>query len=106
MRIWSVSAGTSELLRNSSMDISYNMEKKMRVVACVALALYFAVPFFPRLSFSADRIKLALPAKSMGYLPLYVAVHRGFFKDEGIDIEMPMMLPQFARRALVSGEIV
>jgi NitT/TauT family transport system substrate-binding protein len=87
------------------MDVSYSMEMKMRVVACVALALSFAVPFFPRLSFSADRIKLALPAKSMGYLPLFVAVHRGFFKDEGIDIEMPMMLPQLAHSALFSGEI-
>lgn len=105
MRIWSVSTGTSEILRNSSMVASASMEKKMRVVACVALALSFAALFWPRLSFSADRVKLALPAKSMGYLPLFVAVHRGFFKDEGIDIEIPMMLPQLAHSALFSGEI-
>ncbi len=54
---------------------------------------------------SADRIRLALPAKSMGYLPLFVALHRGFFKDEGIDIEIPMMLPQLAHNALLSGEV-
>ena len=41
----------------------------------------------------------------MGYLPLFVAVHRGFFKDEGIDIEIPMMLPQLAHSALFSGEV-
>jgi ABC-type nitrate/sulfonate/bicarbonate transport system substrate-binding protein len=35
---------------------------------------------------SADRVKLALPAKSMGYLPLFIAAHGGFFKDETIDI--------------------
>ncbi|HKY08505.1 MAG TPA: ABC transporter substrate-binding protein [Candidatus Binatia bacterium] len=55
--------------------------------------------------FAADRIRLALPAKSMGYLPLFVAVHRGFFKDEGIDIEITMMLPQLAHNALLSGEV-
>ena len=81
------------------------MEKKLRVVACVVLALSFAAPLWPGLSLSADRIKLALPAKSMGYLPLFVAVHRGFFKDEGIDIEIPMMLPQLAHSALFAGEI-
>ena len=37
----------------------------------------------------ADTIKFALPGNSMGYLPLFVAVHRGFFKDEGLDIELP-----------------
>ena len=54
---------------------------------------------------AADRIKLALPAKSMGYLPLFIALHRGFFKDEAIDVEIPMMLPQFAHNALMSGEV-
>ena len=54
---------------------------------------------------AADRIRLALPAKSMGYLPLFVAVHRGFFKDESIDIEIPLMLPQIAHNALLSGEV-
>jgi NitT/TauT family transport system substrate-binding protein len=54
---------------------------------------------------AADRVRLALPARSMGYLPLFVAVHRGFFKDENIDIEIPLMLPQLAHNALLSGEV-
>src|SRR5205823_13456382 len=54
---------------------------------------------------AADRVKLALPAKSMGYLPLFIALHRGFFKDEAIDVEIPMMLPQLAHNALMSGEV-
>jgi NitT/TauT family transport system substrate-binding protein len=53
----------------------------------------------------ADRVKLALPAKSMGYLPLFIAAHRGFFKDEAIDIEIPIMLPQLAHSALMAGEV-
>jgi NitT/TauT family transport system substrate-binding protein len=56
-------------------------------------------------SSAADRVRLALPAKSMGYLPLFVAIHRGFFKDDGIDIETPMMLPQLAHNALLSGDV-
>ena len=54
---------------------------------------------------AADHVRLALPAKSMGYLPLFIALHRGFFKGEAIDIEIPMMLPQLAHSALMSGEV-
>src|SRR5262245_44971231 len=87
------------------MVASYSMEKKLLAVACVARAVSFAAPLWPGLSFAADRIRLALPAKSMGYLPLFVAVHRGFLKDEAIDIEIPMMLPQLAHNALLSGDV-
>lgn len=54
---------------------------------------------------AAERVKLALPAKSMGYLPLFAAIHRGFFKDENIEIDAPMMLPQLAHNALLSGDV-
>jgi NitT/TauT family transport system substrate-binding protein len=60
---------------------------------------------WPSLSDAADRIKVALPAKSMGYLPLFVAIQRGFFKDENIEIETPIMLPQLAHNALMAGEV-
>ena len=53
----------------------------------------------------AEGIKLALPSKSMGYLPLFIALHRGFFKDERIEVEIPMMLPNIAHNALFTGEI-
>jgi NitT/TauT family transport system substrate-binding protein len=53
----------------------------------------------------AETVKLALPGNSMGYLPLFVAVHRGFFKDEGIDIELPRLVPAMAQNALLAGEV-
>jgi len=54
---------------------------------------------------AAEKIKFALPGNSMGYLPLFVAVHRGFFKDEGIDIELPRLVPAMAQNALLAGEV-
>src|ERR1700757_1908459 len=54
---------------------------------------------------AADKIRFALPGNSMGYLPLFVAVHRGFFKDEGIDIELPRLIPAMAQNALLSGDV-
>jgi len=55
---------------------------------------------------AADKVKFALPGNSMGYLPLFVAVHRGFFKDEGIDIELPRLIPAMAQNALMSGDVL
>ena len=52
----------------------------------------------------AQQVKFVLPGNSMGYLPLIVAVHRGFFKDEGIDIELPRLVPAMAHNALLAGE--
>lgn len=54
--------------------------------------------------FSAEVVKFVLPGNSMGYLPLFVAVHRGFFKDEGLEIEMPRLVPAMAHNALIAGE--
>ena len=68
------------------------------------IGFIFATGSLPA-AMAADRVRLALPAKSMGYLPLFIALHRGFFKDEAIDIEIPMMLPQLAHNALMSGEV-
>ncbi len=50
---------------------------------------------------AAEKIKFALPGNSMGYLPLFVAVHRGFFNDEGIDIELPGLIPAMTKTVLI-----
>lgn len=69
-----------------------------------ACALGFLLLLLPDLA-SAERVKLALPSKSLGYLPLYVALNRGFFKDENIDLEVVLMLPDIVHSALFQGEI-
>lgn len=81
------------------------MRKLQSLAPTMSLALVlFAAGLSSPLN-AADRVKLALPAKSMGYLPLFVAIHRGFFKDENIEIEAPIMLPQLAHNALLSGDV-
>jgi ABC-type nitrate/sulfonate/bicarbonate transport system substrate-binding protein len=66
------------------------------------LVLLSATPV--RSGFCAEIIKFVLPGNSMGYLPLFVAVHRGFFKDEGLEIELPRLVPAMAHNALIAGE--
>ena len=53
----------------------------------------------------SDRVRVALPGNSMGYLPLIVAIHRGFFKDENIDLELIRLVPTVAHNALLLNEV-
>jgi len=77
-----------------------NLPVRAKLFAFLLLTIINAAPLH-----AVDRVRLALPAKSMGYLPLFVAIHRGFFKDDGIEIETPMMLPQLAHSALLAGDV-
>jgi NitT/TauT family transport system substrate-binding protein len=75
------------------------------MLAWIFLILLGSTGFLPQSALTADRVRLALPAKSMGYLPLFAAIHRGYFRDENIEIETPMMLPQLAHHALLAGDV-
>jgi NitT/TauT family transport system substrate-binding protein len=83
--------------------VQHRILKKWMTAFAISIAVASINPRSPALG--ADKIKLALPGNSMGYLPLFVAVHRGFFKDEGIDIELPRLIPAMAQNALMSGDV-
>ena len=70
----------------------------------VLIAAVLSLIVFKPNDLAAQQVKFVLPGNSMGYLPLFVAVHRGFFKDEGIDIELPRLIPAMAHNALLAGE--
>jgi NitT/TauT family transport system substrate-binding protein len=76
---------------------------KVFTLSVLAILLCLSIP--QHQAAAAERVKLALPSKSIGYLPLFVAINRGFFKDENIDLEVIMMLPDIAHNALFQGEI-
>jgi hypothetical protein len=43
-----------------------------------------ALVSWPAPMVAEDRVKLAPPDKLMGYLPVFIAMQRGFFRDEAI----------------------
>jgi NitT/TauT family transport system substrate-binding protein len=81
------------------------MIKPSIFAALLGAMLWLLLPAWTPPPLAAEQIRFALPAKSMGYLPLFAAVHRGFFKDEGIDVEITIMLPQLAHNALLTGDV-
>ena len=80
------------------------MQSVKTLSSCFRLAVLAAILVAPSAA-NAERIKLALPSRSVGYLPLFVAIQRNFLKDEGLEIELPSMLPNIAHNALLGGEV-
>jgi len=54
---------------------------------------------------SADRIRVALPDKSFGQLPLFVGIRAGLFKDEGLEVQWILIRSNAIAPALIGGEI-
>ena len=51
------------------------------------------------------KLRLGIAATSVGFLPIYAAHQKGFYKDEGIDLEIILMSLAAANNAFFKGEI-
>jgi NitT/TauT family transport system substrate-binding protein len=71
--------------------------------ALAAVSVLAAVAAFPSGSDARDLV-LAEPVHYVGFLPVYVALKKGFFKDEGIDLQISTMQGAAMIAAVVSGQ--
>jgi NitT/TauT family transport system substrate-binding protein len=51
------------------------------------------------------KVRLASSSTNVSFLALYTAVHRGFFKDEGLDLEIIFMPANLASTAVLNGDV-
>ncbi|HEY2988779.1 MAG TPA: ABC transporter substrate-binding protein [Candidatus Binatia bacterium] len=64
------------------------------------------IAFNPALSFSAaSKLLVSAPSKSLTWFPAALAKEKGFFKDEGLDIDFVIMNPRLALQAVISGDV-
>ena len=71
------------------------------VVFLAPTQIMFAVPTAD----GAERVAIATPSRGLFEFPVVVAMRKGFFKDEGIDVDKIQMQPAVAVKALVSGDV-
>jgi NitT/TauT family transport system substrate-binding protein len=58
--------------------------------------------------FSADapqKVRIAYASRSSSALPQYMALQKGFFKAEGLDVEIIQMNPRLGATAVVNGDV-
>lgn len=51
------------------------------------------------------KVRLGTSSTNMSFLAMFAAYHRGFYKDEGIDLEIVYMPANLASTAVLSGDI-
>ena len=69
------------------------------------VGMIWITPSTARTQSNLKKIRLGIAATSVGFLPIYAAYHRGFYKDEGIDLEIILMSLAAANNAFFKGEI-
>jgi len=79
------------------------MKTFIRIVLCLALAGF---AFAPAHSFAdASKILVSAPSKSLTWFPAALAKEKGFFKDEGLDVDFVIMNPRLALQAVIAGDV-
>ena len=54
---------------------------------------------------AAERVTIATPSRGLFEFPVVVAMRKGFFKDEGIEVDKIQMQPAVGVKALMSGDV-
>lgn len=77
------------------------MKLKLSFASALAIFTVLAV----HVSATAKPIRIAIPGYNITQIAFFVAKERGFFKDEGLDVELIQMTGTLANLALMSGEV-
>ena len=77
-------------------------------VRSAVLIFLLAVTPFPASLVHAQtlkKVRMASSSTNVSFLALYTALHRGFFKDEAIDLEIIFMPANLASTAVLNGDV-
>lgn len=88
---------------NGGMKIS-RQGLRVRLVCTILPALAILFVSLPSLS-RAERIAMATPSRGLFEFPVVVAMRKGFYKSEGLDVDKIQMQPAIGVKALISGDV-
>ncbi|HEY2987458.1 MAG TPA: ABC transporter substrate-binding protein [Candidatus Binatia bacterium] len=75
------------------------------VYALIAVLAQFAVSEGEALGAEAQRVRIAYASRSSSATPQYLAQTKGFFKAEGLEVELIQMNPRLGATAVVNGDV-
>ena len=78
----------------------------MRLIRCIAYLIFAwtALTPVPALA-DGSKILVSAPSKSLTWFPAALAREKGFFKDEGLDVDFVIMNPRLALQAVIAGDV-
>ena len=91
---------------NSGEVATMTLPRKIQLLAH-ALAMVFALmnSLVGNPVLAAERVTIATPSRGLFEFPVVVAMRKGFYKDEGIEVDKIQMQPAIGVKALMSGDV-
>jgi len=78
----------------------------VRIIAAMSLILLLGCRLFDGVALGqAQKVRISFSSRSNTSVPYYVAVSRGFFRDEGMDVEIIQANPRLGVMALINGDV-
>ncbi len=78
-------------------------EKTLMALICALWFFFNAQASFTALA--AERVMMATPSRGLFEFPAVVAILKGYYKDEGLEVRKIQMQPQIGVKALVAGDV-
>ena len=72
------------------------------LASSLAGAILFSLPAEAQ---TLKKVRLGSSSTNVSFLAIYTALHRGFYKDEGIDLELIYMAANLTSAAVLSGDL-
>jgi NitT/TauT family transport system substrate-binding protein len=77
----------------------------MRSHGLAILILLIAMPNANLRAQSLKKVRMGIQSTNIGFLPFHVAYHKGFYREQGIDLETIFMSTQAVNAAFVRGDL-
>jgi NitT/TauT family transport system substrate-binding protein len=82
------------------------MGKFNRIMTSFFILLLSGACFAPQgYTQSLKKVRMGSSSTNVSFLAIYTALHRGFYKDEGIDLEIIQMSANLTSAAILSGDL-
>lgn len=83
-------------------NVRIRIRYRCSMFVIVLLAL---LAFYGAVSAQTQKVRISISSRSNTSVPYYVAASRGFFRDEGMDVEIIQANPRLGVMALMNGDV-